>query len=157
MPAENWVKSTTFSRFSFSLSLTRSAPPSVRMSAQSSSTRRAVSLLTSAAARHYCHVTYRATLCSKALCCALPHSAVMPYCRVKSCIVLPCPVPRLCCALSRRATRRVLNVEDNINTLVEDVAQCKFESTNNASDEIVLLNIVGVCARTLGWGAHVRN
>lgn len=31
-----------------------------------------------------------------------------------------------------------------INQLVEDATQCKFESTNNAQDEIVLLNIVQV-------------
>lgn len=33
-----------------------------------------------------------------------------------------------------------------INQIVEDATQCKFESTNNNSDEIVLLNIVQVCA-----------
>jgi golgi-specific brefeldin A-resistance guanine nucleotide exchange factor 1 len=36
------------------------------------------------------------------------------------------------------------NVEAAINQIVEDATQCKFESTNNSSDEIVLLNIVQV-------------
>ncbi len=33
-------------------------------------------------------------------------------------------------------------MERAINQIVEDATQCKFESTNNSSDEIVLLNIV---------------
>ena len=36
------------------------------------------------------------------------------------------------------------NAAAAINQIVEDATQCKFESTNNAQDEIVLLNIVQV-------------
>ncbi|EFJ51864.1 hypothetical protein VOLCADRAFT_87471 [Volvox carteri f. nagariensis] len=41
------------------------------------------------------------------------------------------------------------NVEAAINQIVEDATQCKFESTNNSSDEIVLLNIVQVLGQAL--------
>lgn len=44
----------------------------------------------------------------------------------------------------RAAAPGTRNVEAAINQIVEDATQCKFESTNNASDEIVLLNIVQV-------------
>jgi hypothetical protein len=37
-----------------------------------------------------------------------------------------------------------VNAEAAINQIVEDATQCKFESTNNAQDEVVLLNIVQV-------------
>jgi hypothetical protein len=37
-----------------------------------------------------------------------------------------------------------MNAAAAINQIVEDATQCKFESTNNAQDEIVLLNIVQV-------------
>lgn len=39
-----------------------------------------------------------------------------------------------------------LGVEKAINQLVEDTTQCKFESTNNTSDEIVLFNVLQVLA-----------
>ncbi|GIL44250.1 hypothetical protein Vafri_1768 [Volvox africanus] len=41
------------------------------------------------------------------------------------------------------------NVEAAINQIVEDATQCKFESTNNSSDEIVLLNIVQVLGQAV--------
>lgn len=47
-----------------------------------------------------------------------------------------------------------------VNRLVEDAAQCKFESTNDTSDEVVLLNIVQVsvrvCAGALLNVLHVK-
>ncbi|PNW80894.1 hypothetical protein CHLRE_07g334100v5 [Chlamydomonas reinhardtii] len=45
------------------------------------------------------------------------------------------------------------NVEQAINQIVEDATQCKFESTNNSSDEIVLLNIVQVLGQAVNSAA----
>ena len=42
-------------------------------------------------------------------------------------------------------------MEAAINAIVEDATQCKFESTSNASDEVVLLNIVQVGGGSGGW------
>ncbi|KXZ43436.1 hypothetical protein GPECTOR_90g522 [Gonium pectorale] len=47
------------------------------------------------------------------------------------------------------------NVETAINQIVEDATLCKFESTNQASDEIVLLNIVQVLGRAVDSPAGV--
>ncbi|GFR51100.1 hypothetical protein Agub_g13429 [Astrephomene gubernaculifera] len=47
------------------------------------------------------------------------------------------------------------NVETAINQIVEDATQCKFESTNNSSDEVVLLNIVQVLEQAVGSAAGV--
>ena len=41
------------------------------------------------------------------------------------------------------------NAAAAVNQIVEDATQCKFESTNNAQDEIVLLNIVQVWMESL--------
>lgn len=50
------------------------------------------------------------------------------------------PAPR------RAAAPTTINAEAAINQIVEDATQCKFESTSNAQDEVVLLNIVQVGA-----------
>ncbi|KAG2488975.1 hypothetical protein HYH03_012417 [Edaphochlamys debaryana] len=46
-----------------------------------------------------------------------------------------------------------VNLEAAINQIVEDATQCKFESTNNSSDEIVLLNIVQVLGQAVDSAA----
>ncbi len=50
----------------------------------------------------------------------------------------------LTAALLLPAAINTTNAGAAINQIVEDATQCKFESTNNAQDEIVLLNIVQV-------------
>ena len=49
-----------------------------------------------------------------------------------------------CYAHTSCAAATTVNAEVAINQIVEDATQCKFESTNNAQDEVVLLNIVQV-------------
>ena len=49
-----------------------------------------------------------------------------------------------CFAHTLCAAATTVNAEVAINQIVEDAAQCKFESTNNSQDEVVLLNIVQV-------------
>ena len=51
------------------------------------------------------------------------------------------------------AAPSTINAGGAINQIVEDATQCKFESTNNSQDEIVLLNIVQV--RHGAWGESV--
>jgi hypothetical protein len=50
-----------------------------------------------------------------------------------------------CLIASCCAAPATVNAEHAVNQIVEDATQCKFESTNNAQDEVVLLNIVQVC------------
>jgi hypothetical protein len=52
------------------------------------------------------------------------------------------PALPLCFAVL--AVPETYNAAAAINQLVEDTTQGKFESTNNAQDEVVLLNIVQV-------------
>jgi len=56
---------------------------------------------------------------------------------------------------SNLITPHTVNAEAAINQIVEDSTQCKFESTNNAQDEVVLLNIVQVLEQAVQCNAGV--
>ena len=57
---------------------------------------------------------------------------------------LQCTTLTSCFLTCLPAAPTTLNAETAMNQIVEDATQCKFESTNNAQDEVVLLNIVQV-------------